>query len=472
MNIKSLAKKFLKSKTALILTLAVLIRFSFAPFTEHRYDMYIWRLNQAFAYQYGVNPLNPPAWIDKNATVFFWSYPPLWLFCLLAVYPIYAAASHPTFPANVSELWRDMYTFNNPCEAYHSYEPENLPLLDLLIKTPLILSDLAISLLLLKIIRRFSDEEKARRHVYMWILNPFVIFISAVWGMFDTIPTLFTLLATWLLLEGKSGKSAVSLSTAALFKMYPIIFAPILALLHYKKYRKPAAAMKYLLVTMGLTVLTMLLVQFCFALIFGQEPFITSTTMVWLLLKGRASPDWYGSNIFFGLTPLNIMEGLFKQMNIRANVPISPILICVATVILLYGISRKKNLDVTDFFAYITLAHLAIYLTYTVVNEQYLIWILPFLLVLAAIKNSSKIVFIYWTISLTVMLFIFAHYGDLSYFISPYFVPGYPGYLPELLLFGLAASVIYVMGILFILEMDEEKLQGMRKNIDKFKTLI
>ncbi|MEM0008119.1 MAG: hypothetical protein QXR89_07650 [Candidatus Bathyarchaeia archaeon] len=294
-----MVKRFLKSKTAIILAIAVLIRFALAPFTEHRYDMYIWRVNQALAYQYGVNPLSPPEWIDKNATVFFWSYPPLWLFYLLTVYPVYAAVSHPTFPANVSELWRDMYTFKNPCEAYHSFKPENLPLLDLLIKTPLIMSDLAIALLLLRMIGRFS-EEKARMYTYMWILNPYVIFISAVWGMFDTLPTLFTLLAVWFLLEEKANKSAISLSIAALLKMYPIIFAPILALMHYKKHRKPVAAIKYFLVAVGLTILITFLAHFCFALIFGQEPLSTSITMVWLLLKGRASPDWYGSNMFFG----------------------------------------------------------------------------------------------------------------------------------------------------------------------------
>ncbi|MEM3769641.1 MAG: hypothetical protein QXG76_00460 [Candidatus Bathyarchaeia archaeon] len=456
MNLKSLAKRFLKSRTAIILTLAVLIRFSLAPLTEQRYDMYVWRLNQALAYQYHINPLNPPIWIDKNATPFLWSYPPLWLFCLLTVYPIYASVAHPTFPANVSELWRDMYTFKNPCEAYHSFKPENLPLLDLLIKTPLILSDLAIALLLLKIIGKLSGKEKARKHAYMWILNPFVIFISAVWGMFDTLPTLFTLLAVWLFLEGKLGKSAVSLALAALFKMYPIVFAPILAFMHYNKSGEKTEAAKYLLVTVSLTLLITFLTNFCFALIFGQEPLKTAVTLTWQLFKGRASPNWYGSNIFFGLTPLNALEKTFKAWRVEANIPLSPILICVAIAFLLFKISRKKNLDMVEIFSYITVAHFAIYLTYTVVNEQYLIWILPFLLVLAAVKNSPKMEFIYWTISLTTMLFIFAHYGDLSYFISPYFVPGYPEYFPALMLFGFAAAAIYLVGIISVLPKGEE----------------
>jgi hypothetical protein len=458
LNLKNHVKRFFKSKTAIILTIAVLIRFSLAPFTEHRYDMYIWRLNQALAYQYGVNPLNPPAWIDKNATVFLWSYPPLWLFSLLTVYPVYATVSHPTLPENVSELWRDMYNFNNPCEAYHSFKPENLPLLDLLIKTPLILSDLLITLILLKTLREFSQEEKVRKHAYMWILNPYVIFISAVWGMFDTLPTLFTLLAVWLFLKGKINRSAISLAAAALFKMYPIVFAPILAFMHYKRCGRKGAAAKYLLATFGLTLSVTFLTNFCFALIFGQEPLNTSITITWQLFKGRASPDWYGTNIFFGLTPLNALGNLFKQYNVCFNIPISPILIGVAVVIIIFKISREKNLNPVEVFSYITAAHFAIYLTYTVVNEQYLIWILPFLLVLAAAKDSQKILFIYWTISLVTMLFIFAHYGDLSYFISPHLVPGYPGYLPELMLFGFTAALVYLLGIIFIMKKDEGKV--------------
>jgi hypothetical protein len=458
LNLKNQVKRFCKSKTAIILTIAVLIRFSLAPFTEHRYDMYIWRLNQALAYQYGVNPLNPPEWIDKNATAFFWSYPPLWLFYLLTVYPVYASVCHPTFPANVSTLWQDMYTFSNPCEAYHSFKPENLPLLDLLIKTPLILSDLLIALLLLKMVRRFSGEEKARRHAYMWILNPYVIFISAVWGMFDTLPTLFTLLAVWLFLEGKINRSAISLAAAALLKMYSIVFAPILAFMHYKRFGRKTVAAKYFLTAFGLTLSVTFLTNFCFALIFDQEPLNTSITLTWQLFKGRASPDWYGSNIFFGLTPLNALGNLFKQWNVKTNIPISPILIGIAETVLLFKISRKKNLDSAEVFSYITIAHFAIYLTYTIVNEQYLIWILPFLLVLAAAKGNPKIMFIYWTISLITMLFIFAHYGDLSYFISPYFVPGYLGYMPELMLFGLTAALVYLLGIIFVLKKDEGKV--------------
>ena len=455
LHVKKALTKFFGSKTVVLLTIAMLVRFSIAPLTEQRYDMYIWRLNQALIYEYRINPLNPPTTIDRNATIFFWSYPPLWLVCLLTIYPVYALISQPAYPANVNILWQNMYVTNNPSEAYHSFIPENLPLLDFLIKTPLIISDLLIGLLLFKIIKKFGKEERAQRYLCMWIFNPYVIFISAVWGMFDSLPTLFTLLAVWLFLEEKYEKSAISLAVATLFKIYPIIFAPIFVLSYYKRGGKTVDAIKYFMVTLGLIFLVMFLFNFCFALIFGQEPFNTSITLIWQLFKGRASPDWYGSNIFFGLTPLAVLSNVFKELKIEANIPISPILLGFAIVALLFKISREKNLNSIKLFSYIAAAHLIIYLTYTVVNEQYLVWVLPFLLVLSAEKKEAKMELVYWIISVMSLLFIFAHYRDLSYFISPYYVQGYIKFLPDLAAFGITAAVTYLLGIMFILKRKE-----------------
>jgi len=444
---------------ALLLIAGLIIRFSIAPFTEHRYDMYIWRLNQVLAYEYHVNPLNPLTEIDKNATIFYWSYPPLWLFCLLAVYPLYAMIVNPTYPIHVSSLWQAMYTTNNPCEAYRSFVPKNLPLLDFLIKFPLALSDVTIGLLLLKIIKKFSEKEKARQYMCLWILNPYVIFISAVWGMFDSLPTLFTMVAVYFFLEEKYDKSAIFLALGALFKMYPIIFAPILSLICYKKSKRVTSAVKYLLISFGLTLLVMFLANFSFALIFGQEPLNTSIILVWQLFKGRASPDWYGSNIFFGLTPLGILEILFRFLGVETNIPISPILIGFAITVLLFKIGRRKDFDSTEIFSYVTIAHFVIYLTYSVVNEQYLIWILPFLLILSAKMDDNTIKFTYWTISLLSLLFIFFHYGDLSYFLSPYYFPGYLGYSTWVAAFGITATVIYLIGIIVISKRNEGRVR-------------
>ena len=200
----------------------------------------------------------------------------------------------------------------------------------------------------------------------------------------------------------------------------------------------------------------MFLANFSFALIFGNhEPLNTSIILIWQLFKGRASPDKYGSNMFFGLTPLGTLDILFRSLNVETNIPISPILMGFAVVILLFKIMRRKDFDSKRIFSYVTVAHFAIYLTYSVVNEQYLIWILPFLLVLSAIMDDIRIKFMYWIMSLLPLLFIFSHYWDLSYFLSPYYFPGYLGYSSWMQAFGITATVMYLIGTIIILKRNE-----------------
>jgi hypothetical protein len=341
-----------------------------------------------------------------------------------------------------------MYIVNNICEAYQSFIPANLPLLDFLIKLPIIVSDLLIGLLLLKITTEFAGKQKASRYLYYWIFNPYVIFISSIWGMFDSIPTLLTLWAVWLFAQKKYDKSALILASAALFKMYSIIISPILAFIYYKNEKKLFGAVKYFAIVSAFTVFVTFFSYFCSTIIFGKNSLNTSIALTWQLFKGRSSPDWEGSNIFFGLTPLTALGALFKQLNVKTNIPISPILLGLALLIILVKIRKEKNLNIVKVFSYVTIVHFTIYLTYSVVNEQYLIWILPFLLILLAL-NKLEMFFIYWTISIITMLFIFAHYINLSYFISPYFVSGYLEYPDYYILFGVMSAVTLLIGVKF-----------------------
>lgn len=451
--------RLFKSKMFFILLIGLSIRVVLAPFTEQRYDMYVWRFNQVIAYEYNINPLSPPENIDRNATVFFWSYTPLWLFYLLAIYPIYTFFSTPTYPSNLNSLWQSMYIKVgdsielNQSEAYHSLIPPNLPLLDLLIKLFPIATDILIGLFLFKAVKEFSKEEnKDYKYLWIWLLNPYLIFISSIWGMFDSIPTFFVFLAVWLFLKRKYDKSAVCISVSALFKMYSIILSPILSLICWKKEKSLIAALKYLLISFGLTILVSFASCFLLAYIYRQDPFLRSMTYTWQLFKGRASPDWEGSNIFFGLTPLATLRIIFDLMGIQNNIPISPLLMGLAIVALLIKLHKQESLDKFDIVSYVIASHLIIYLTYSVVNEQYIVWILPFLLILSIKSKNSMFTYFYWTISLISILFIFTHYQDLSYFISPYFLPGYSKFLPSLVCFGLVSAVLYLIGIYFTLK--------------------
>ncbi len=68
----------------------------------------------------------------------------------------------------------------------------------------------------------------------LWFLNPFVIWISAGWGMWDTLPALFSVLALYLLVKKRFGFAAVCLSFGVAAKLYPALFLVPVAFYLYK----------------------------------------------------------------------------------------------------------------------------------------------------------------------------------------------------------------------------------------------
>lgn len=457
-NLKSL-KDLTKPKMLAPLIIGVLIRFSLAPLTEQRWDMYIWRLHQVFVYQYHVNPFWPQNGIPK---VFCCSYPPLWLFTLLLVYPLFALISPTSYPGDVNFLWNP-HPWQSPTEMFESYRkfappnvPLNLPLLDLIIKAPIIIADILIAILLYKMIKSLSNENNARYAYWAWLLNPFVIWISSVWGMFDLIPTLFVLLSLYYLINKNYGRSALLLGVAVSFKLYPILLIPIFALVVYKEERKVLGVIKYCLVSGGFTLLMIFPTYYMFALVSGQDPLALSTRLTLNLFIKRASPDWKGQNIISGLTPLVALDGIIGKMSeiLNFNIPLSPILMTLGLLFILTKIYREKKLSKGYIISYTAVTHFMMYMTYSVVNTPYLTWILPVLLILAAEKNSLSLRYLYWIITLIgIGLLCFIGNRDLSYFISPYFVSEYlkVSVAAESLIAAAAIAILYFAGIKLVL---------------------
>ena len=451
--------KHLKLKIALLFGAA--IRFILAPLTEQRWDMYIWRLHQVFVYVYNINPFWPQ--YQNIPDFLYWSYPPLWLFTLILIHPLYMLISPTIYPDNPAALW---VTSQNPpfeegpnmFEAYWSFTPPrvnvNLPLLDLIIKTPIILADLLIAVTLYKMIRSSSGDEKASYAYYVWLFNPYTIFFSSVWGVFDSIPSLFTLLSLRDLLNRKYVNSALLLGIGILFKLYPIVLIPILSVICYKLRRKFSEMVKYGLISLGLFSIVSFSSYFVTALLCGQEPMNLSIQLMTFLIVKRASPDWFGKNIIYGLTPLIILSEVLSQAKININIPISPFLLAIALLYFIIKIYSIEHPSEEDVFSYVTATYFAIYLTYTVVNPQYFLWILPSLLLLSMKKNSLSLKYFYWIISGLGLLSVFWEY-DMSYHVSPYFLPESVGYLgiflkniPMEILFTVAGiALLYIVGV-------------------------
>ena len=76
-----------------------------------------------------------------------------------------------------------------------------LEVLAILVKLPAILFDLALGVLVYAVARRFGSEKLALGAAALYVLNPAVVFVSALWGQVDSVACFFALLGVYALLR-------------------------------------------------------------------------------------------------------------------------------------------------------------------------------------------------------------------------------------------------------------------------------
>lgn len=74
-------------------------------------------------------------------------------------------------------------------------------ILAILVKLPAVLFDLAVGALVYAIARRFGSERIALGAAALYVVNPAIIFVSALWGQVDSIACFFALLAVYAMLR-------------------------------------------------------------------------------------------------------------------------------------------------------------------------------------------------------------------------------------------------------------------------------
>jgi len=380
----------------LLLALGLLIRVLLAPWSEQRFDNYVNRLWGSVVYGYNQYPFEPlmPA---NYPLVLRYSFPPIWLYIILSLFPVWLRMSGYRFPGNPSSLWKHGIDVGNVFESYRSFVPPSLPLLDFFFKLPNILADVGIGYLLYKFARNTKHEKAA---LLFWLFNPFTIQISAVWGLFDPLCTFFALCSLYLLWRRKFFLSATFLSLGVATKLYPVFFL-IPMLIYIYKERGLGKSLRYFIICLfvGLFI-------FCSFLVFpgGLE-------FLYRLFVFKASPDWYGENLISGLTWTN----LFTLFQWEGNLPIFPLIFVPAYFGLNY-IFLKSQKSFDCLIACLASVLLVLYLSYTVVNPQYVFWILPLLLYLGMKGKFSKRLYVVF--SIIPLVFMYGVFNPLQ-FVSP-----------------------------------------------------
>ncbi len=212
------------------LVAALLLRMLLAPFLSHPFDMRTFMAVGA-AVARGITPYGQYVLQDLFAatahphlfgTFSGIGYPPLWGLVSGGAYVLSSALA-----------------------------PNNLYAYILALKIPIILGELALAVLIYNILKAQANERIATATYRMFLFCPFIIAVGTVWGMFDTIALIFTLLSAYLL--QKNWKfSATFLSVASVLKVFPIVLAPVYSILMYKRLRDVKSAVSFLSLTVAL----------------------------------------------------------------------------------------------------------------------------------------------------------------------------------------------------------------------------
>jgi len=181
----------------------------------------------------------------------------------------------------------------------------------LLVKTPSLLADLVIGLLIFRFLKN-KKPKWALRGLLLWLFNPVVWYNSAVWGQTDVFVNLLGFVGILNLLDRKLVSSVIWFTLSFLFKGSLAIFAPIIIYVILKqKYE-----IKTLLKASIFFLLIIALVSIWFhpkldlylwlfnlyknQILPGEIGFLTANAFNfwWLVNPGRV----YDSKIFFGLS--------------------------------------------------------------------------------------------------------------------------------------------------------------------------
>lgn len=353
-----------------ILLIGLLVRIALMPFIAHPFDVYAW---------YGICS----TYLNNGSNIIdaLYSICPFWLLTLFPIAHVYGFFSSLTGlkPLLVENLPSQM----NPQWGI-SLIPD--PLFNFVVKLPMLISDTIIAILLYKLTSRHYGTTVGIRAATFFYLNPAVIWISAAWGQYDSIPTLFTILSLYLLLNEKVFSSALSLLTATFYKAYPIGFIITFVASLFKR-RSYKNLIKFL---------SLFIVSGSTFLILGWKPLIE-------FLSETFSTKTFHGIFGFGLTYWSI--SLLHPLDVKLFNPVSIFLtIFLITVSIFFILKAQFDDKLRDFALSATLIAGSIFLSYRYPTEQRFLWIAPFLAILTSNRWISEKIF--WLLSATAFLYM------------------------------------------------------------------
>jgi hypothetical protein len=185
------------------LLVGLVIREVLSFWTGHTYDFEIW-VRLGFYMQHLGNPYTTLPYVQGLS---------------FAPYPLTGSISYPPLSAFIFASIYKLYLSTGVTSRFLYY---------FLLKQPMVLSDLAAGLLLARIALHSLGDEHARRIFKIWMLFPYAIVVSSVWGALDPIALFLILASVYYFQGGRTILSGVTLGLAIYLKTLPLIALPVL----------------------------------------------------------------------------------------------------------------------------------------------------------------------------------------------------------------------------------------------------
>jgi hypothetical protein len=202
MKANLLSRQFLGSMKKYLLV-GLLIREALSFWTGHPYDFEIWvRLGvymQHLGDPYTTLPYVQGLSFTPYSVTGSISYLPFSAFIFAGIYKLYLSTGITS---------RFLYYF--------------------ILKQPIVLSDLAVGLVLARIALYSFGDERGRGVLKIWMLFPYAIIVSSVWGALDPFALFLILASVYCFQQGRTVLSGITLGLAIYLKTLPVIALPVL----------------------------------------------------------------------------------------------------------------------------------------------------------------------------------------------------------------------------------------------------
>ncbi|MEM2463640.1 MAG: glycosyltransferase 87 family protein [Candidatus Bathyarchaeia archaeon] len=301
----------------------------------------------------------------------------------------------------------------------YSILPQSPFLYYFMLKLAPILGDLASAHLIYSLtLTIFGDVKKARAASLAFFLCPFVILISSVWGMFDSIPLAFTLASATLLLSDKPLWSGFYLGMGIYMKVVPIIYLPIHMLYLNSKKGLKEALTHFLIVLAVPFVFTMVPL-----ILFGWETSKAAITIFSQTQRtGEVLTYWNLSALLNELFPKNFSNEILHEVFSFPLVRYFWVLGLMTGYLMYHNLQKSSSgfHDLSLLLSGYLFTTISFLLTRTFIPEQFTLYLAPLIVVQAGNSKPKKMAG-WWHVWVLTLIFVFINLYPFAfaYLISP-----------------------------------------------------